>query len=440
MNRAIILFIPFFNFILYFIQTERRILMIKSCKIRCYPNKKQKEKINQIFGACRFVMNLYIEYNNNIDGFMGCYDFAKIITKLKKEDPNYYWLKGISTKALSDALMTQEKSYKNFFRRHKNGEKTTPPRYKSRKKMNKESFFFIKDTVHFNTGKKNVIKIPILKNIRITERNYLPDKESITSGRIIREYDKYYVMFIYDTKVHHIRNKQHGYGIDVGIKNYVTMYNTNEESYVFKHFKDSKRYQLISNKIEDYQRIISKKVEINYGKLLNNYLDKHPGEEPNETTKNIMKGESYNTSQIRKMRKKINRLHQKKSNIRKDFINKLVYMLVVRTKPEYIAMEDLSIKNMLENIGNHDLHRYISESGFYYFRTQMTNKCHEYNVELRLANKFFASSKKCSCCGHKLDSLSLNDRVYKCPECGLEIDRDLNAAINLTYLKKYSIA
>ena len=140
------------------------------------------------------------------------------------------------------------------------------------------------------------------------------------------------------------------------------------------------------------------------------------------------------------MRKKIVKLHQKKINIRKDFINKLVYLLVVRTKPEYITMEDLSIKNMLENDNNHDLHRYILESGLYYFRVHMINKSHEYETELRLANRYFASSKKCSCCGHKLKSLTLNDRVYRCPNCGLEIDRDLNASINLTYLKKYSIA
>ena len=222
------------------------ILMKKVCKIRCYPTKAQKEKINQIFGACRFIMNLYIEYNQRTDVFLSGYDFAKIITKLKKEDDKYEWLNEVSTKALKDAIMVQEKSYKNFFRRHKNGEKCSPPRFKSRKKMNKESFFFIKDSIHFNTGKKNIIKIPILKNIRITERNCLPDEESITSGRIIREYDKYYVMFIYECKPLHIRNKQFGYGIDVGINNYVTMFNTNEDSYVFKHFKDSKRYQLIS--------------------------------------------------------------------------------------------------------------------------------------------------------------------------------------------------
>ena len=134
------------------------------------------------------------------------------------------------------------------------------------------------------------------------------------------------------------------------------------------------------------------------------------------------------------MRKKVNHLHTKKSNIRKDFINKLVYKLVVRTKPEYIAMEDLSIKGMLENDSSHSLHRYISESEFYYFRQQSISKSHEFSTELRLANKYFASSKTCYNCGNKKKDLTLNDRVYKCDCCGIEIDRDLNAAINLLYL------
>lgn len=138
------------------------------CKIRCYPNKTQIEKINQIFGACRYVMNLYVEYNKQREEFLSGYDFAKILTKLKKNELRFEWLNDISTKALKDAIMTQEKSYKNFFRKRKKKEKVSYPMFKSRKKMNKESFYFIKDAIHFNTGKKNVIRIPILKNIRIT--------------------------------------------------------------------------------------------------------------------------------------------------------------------------------------------------------------------------------------------------------------------------------
>lgn len=247
-------------------------------------------------------------------------------------------------------------------------------------------------------------------------------------------------MFIYDTKPKKIHHNPIGLGIDVGIKKYVTVTTTDNESFMIDHFKDSEKYKDILKKIEDYQRIISKKAEFNYGRLLNKYLDEHQGIEPNQITKNIMKGVSYNTSNIKKMRRKIQNLQVKKSNIKKDFINKLVYMLVVRTKPEYITIEDLQVKNMLDNDSSHSLHKYISESAFYYFRASIINKCHEYITEIRLANKYFASSKKCSRCGYKLKTLNLSDRTYECPECGLVIDRDLNASINLVNTKKYSIA
>ena len=93
--------------------------MNRACKIRCYPNKTQIQKIHQIFGACRYVMNLYIEYNNQIDGFLSGYDFAKIITKLKKEDPKYEWLNQVSTKALKDAIIENiyEISNENAYRK-----------------------------------------------------------------------------------------------------------------------------------------------------------------------------------------------------------------------------------------------------------------------------------------------------------------------------------
>ena len=107
--------------------------------------------------------------------------------------------------------MNKEKAYKRFF---KKGEGF--PRFKSRKYLNKESYFFIKDNIHYI--KKNIIKLPILGKIRITENDYLPDIESISSGRIIREYDKYYVMFIVKEDKYKLDTSSLELGIDVGIK------------------------------------------------------------------------------------------------------------------------------------------------------------------------------------------------------------------------------
>ena len=149
-----------------------------------------------------------------------------------------------------------------------------------------------------------------------------------------------------------------------------------------------------------------------------------------------MKGESYHTSNIRKLKKRISRLHEILHNIRIDFINKLVYRLVTRTKPHSITIEDLSVSNMLQDDSTSKLHELLQDSMMYYFRQCITNKCLEYNIELRIANRFYASSKICSCCGHKNKDLKLSDRTYICPSCGYEEDRDMNAAINLCNLKK----
>ena len=134
--------------------------MIKVCKIRIYPNKTQERKIFHTLGACRFIYNLYIQYNNNFyiekNEFLSGYDFAKMVTKLKKREEKYMWLQSISTKALTDSIMNAELSLKKFLKG-----KSGYPKFKT-KKSPVQSYFFIKDNIHFNTGKKNIIKLPIL--------------------------------------------------------------------------------------------------------------------------------------------------------------------------------------------------------------------------------------------------------------------------------------
>ena len=411
--------------------------MKKVCKIRIYPNKTQESIINRTLGACRFIYNKYIEYNityyKETGKFLKAYDFSKIVTKLKKTE-EFSWLNEISRKALIESVMTCEKSYKKFFKK----KQPKPPRFRS-KRQPVQSYFFIKDSIHFNTGKKNIIHIPILKNIRITERNYLPDKKSITSGRVIKENNKYYVMFIYNTNIKESTIRSVGCGIDFGIEKFATIHYKTGDTMIIESFVNSDKFKEINEKIKYYQRLISHKAEINYGRLKNKYLDKNPDGKISDTLKNIMKGESYNTSQIRRLKKKISKLYNKKVNIARDIILKLVDILVTRTKPRYITIEDLCIKNMIETDGFHDLHRLITESRWFFFRERLSQKCKEYNIELRIANKFLASSKTCSSCGKKHKNLKLSDRMFICPHCGYKINRDLNASINLCNTKKYSL-
>ena len=141
--------------------------MKKVCKIRFYPNKSQIDLINETLGCCRYVSNKYIAYNEKMHAnghpFISAYEFSKIINKMKKNNPECMWMNKYSSKAIQDAIMQTEKSFKKFFKK-----KGGFPRFKSRKRIRKESFFFIRDAVHFDTGAKNIIKIPILGKVRIT--------------------------------------------------------------------------------------------------------------------------------------------------------------------------------------------------------------------------------------------------------------------------------
>ena len=404
--------------------------MIKSIKLRIYPNKTQLKIINDTLGACNFVKNKFLEYNmkNREEGkkFTGGYDFSKIINKLKKEDSKFLWLDGISSKAIKDAIMSKEKAYKTFFK-NKNGF----PKFKSRKRINKESYYFINEKNNYYITKNSVV-LPKLKKVRITNGNQLPDENIILFGRVIRHYDKYYVMFIYDEYNDNkdIIKNDIKLGIDLGIKDYAIIYD-GYKCHHYKHFKDLDKYKKLNNRIEELQKVISKKVGYNYGKLLNEYLDKYH-KEPSETEKNIMKGKAYNSSNIRRIFNKINKIRVKLTNIIDDFIKQLVNKLTARIKPEKINIEDLDISNMIEdNDTTHKLHRLISESNFYKFRIYLINKCKEYGIKLRLVNTYYPSTQLCSNCGHKNNHIRLIDRTYVCDECRLVMDRDENSAINI---------
>jgi putative transposase len=343
------------------------------------------------------------------------------------------WLQGVSTKAIADTVAAAEKSYKRFFKKLQ----SRPPRFKSRRNPI-TSFFIVRDNIHFNTGRRNIIKLPILGYIRITEPKYLPDNTMVTSGRIIRENDKYYVSFIYDTYKKSREIKSPGIGIDVGIKNYVSIASSDNSHIQIPSFIKHDIYKSLEKKIKRIQNIISFKAEVNLLKAYNQYVDTHDGKQPSEKLFNIMKGESYDTSCIRKLYRKLKRLYSKRTNYGNDYINKIIASLV-RAKPEYITIENLDIQNLLSVDSSHKLHDYIAKNKFYYFKERLMQKCNEYNIELRIADKYFASSKKCCVCGHKKKDLSLSDRMYFCEECGNYMDRDLNAAHNLCKLSKYTV-
>ena len=118
-------------------------------------------------------------------------------------------------------------------------------------------------------------------------------------------------------------------------------------------------------------------------------------------------------------------------NYQKNIVN-----VLVKTKPTFITLEDLNVRGMMKN---RHLSKAIAKQGFFHFRTKLQMKCEDYGIELRLVNRFYPSSKLCSCCGHKKVDLTLKDRIYECVNCHQVLDRDLNAAMNLKQATQYEL-
>jgi len=151
------------------------------------------------------------------------------------------------------------------------------------------------------------------------------------------------------------------------------------------------------------------------------------------------KGGTATRSNINKQKIKIQKIYARLTNIRTDYINKVISDLI-KQKPSFITIEDLNIKGMMRN---KHLSKAIANQKFYEFRNKLTykcNKCKRYNIELRIADRFYPSSKVCHSCGNLKTDLKLSDRVYQCECCGYKEDRDFNASYNLRDTAKFKLA
>lgn len=356
--------------------------MIKSVRIRIYPNATQLQTITEILDACRFVKNKYIDYNinrhTNNEDFISSNEFVKLINKLKKEDDEYLWLDGVYSKAIKNAIKDEEISFKSFFEKRK-----CFPEFISKENVNNETYYFVKDKIEYIS--KNVIYLPVLKNTRITSGDkLLPDKDIIKSGRIVRNYNKYYVMLMYDSENENknmVKNDiKLGIVMATNNKDYAVVYDG--ETYTHhKHYREFDTYKHTSERIGRLEQVVSKKAEYNYNRLLNNYLDTH-GTEPNEEEKKELREESYNTSNIRRVVLKVNKAKVKLDNIEDNYINHLVNELTEKIKPYQINLEDLDSVYIANDNVSRIVNKLIEESNYHKFKNRLINKCKEYGIKL----------------------------------------------------------
>ena len=385
----------------------------RSYKIEINPTQEQKTKIHQTIGVSRFVYNFYIARNKEIyerEGkFVSGMDFSKWLNnKYIPNNQEMKWIKEVSSKATKQAIMNGDKAFRDFFKKAKGF-----PRFKKKKNQDVKAYFPKNNKTDW-TLERHRVKIPTLGWVRLKEFGYIPKNSVVKSGTVSQKADRYYVSILVEETYIKISNPNNeGLGIDLGIKEFAICSNGNK----FKNINKTSTVKKIEKKLKREQRKLSRKYE---SLKIRNKKEK---------------GGNVTSQNIQKQVVKVQKLHQRLANIRTDYINKIVSS-IIKQKPSYITIEDLNIKGMMKN---KHLSKAIASQKFFEFKTKLMSKCKQNNIELRIVDRFYPSSKTCSNCGGIKKDLKLSDRIYKC-DCGFNIDRDLNASINLKNAKKYKIA
>ncbi|MEH6848421.1 transposase [Bacillus sp. 491mf] len=385
--------------------------MKKAYKIEISPTQEQKSKIHQTIGVSRFIYNFYISHNKEVyekEGrFVSGMDFSKWLNnEYIPNNEDKAWRKSVSSKSTKQAIMNGEKAFKRFFTGVSGF-----PRFKKKKNQDVKCYFPKNNKTDW-TIERYRVKIPTLGFVRLKEYGYIPKNAIVKSGTVSQKAGRYYVSILCEVEETKVKPKleETGLGIDLGIKDFAIC-STGE---VHENINKTDKVRKLERKLKREQRSLSQKYE------------------------NLKKrGETSVTNKRANIDKnilRIQKLHARLSNIRLEYIKAVVNTLV-KTKPTYITIEDLNVKGMMKN---KHLSKAVAGQCFYTFQTWLLAKCKEYCIELRQVDRFYPSSKLCSCCGHKKVDLKLSDRVYTC-ECGNEMDRDLNACINLLQAKEYTI-
>lgn len=398
--------------------------MIKSCTVRLYPTSEQEKMLWKHVHAARFIYNWALELQmnrfKNDEKHLNKFNLIKELTKYKKEEP---WLKEVSSKTLTQATMDLSDAYKKFFKVQKQGKKFSDktiqraarlnrnltvydmighPKFKKRNRA-KASFYVIYKNLYF---KDNCVNIEKVGKVRYKTEHELPQGRNavkFSNPRIKYENNKWLITFGIECENQAPVLNDFAMGIDLGITD-LAIVSCNNHQFKIKNINKTQRVQKLEKRLKRIKRQLSRKY------ASNGNFDKSKG--------------------IEKAKKQIAKLMKRLANIRLNHTHhatrKLVNML-----PHTIVMEDLNVAGMMKN---KYLAKAIQEQSFHEFLRQIKYKSEWSGIAFKQADRFYPSSKTCSSCGAVKHDLKLNDRKYLCDECGTEIDRDFNAAVNLEKL------
>jgi transposase, IS605 orfB family len=331
------------------------------------------------------------------------YDLRKEFTQLKKLE-EYTWLKKVSNNVTKQSIKDACNSYKRFF----NGQ-SNYPKFKS-KRRSRVAFYQDNVAIKFTdthvkvegfaTSRKN--NKQKLNWIKLCEKARIPTNCKYMNPRFIFDGLYWWLSVSFEMIDNNDTPTNEGIGIDLGIKDLAVCSDGN----TYKNINKSPKVKKLEKKKRRLQRSISRKYNMN-----------KEGERYKKTS-NIIKGEH----ELLKVTKRL-------TNIRRNHLHQTTSEIVKR-KPSFICIEDLNVSGMMKN---KHLSKSIQQQGFYEFRRQIQYKSEWNNITVIMADRFFPSSKLCSCCGRIKKDLKLSDRIYRC-DCGNTIDRDFQASLNL---KKY---
>ena len=370
--------------------------MIKSVKIRLSPTKEQEELMFQSVGIARFA------YNWGLSKWEEMYKegLKPSKAKIKKEFNNsirknddFKWLYNVSGQITAQAFADLEDAYKNFF-----DGLAQRPKFKNKKKS-KKSFYVRYDAIKFSNNRVNIEKIG---KVKYSSNYKIPKLDKYTNPRCHFDGKYWYLTFGFEHGESQASlNEDLSIGIDLGISHLAIV---NHLDKPIKNINKSKEVRRLKKKLKRLQRQVSRKYEMN------------------------KKGSKFvKTNNIIKLERQIKLVHRRLNNIRNNHIHQATSK-IIKLNPYRVVMEDLNVSGMMKN---KHLAEKIAEQKFYEFKRQMKYKCQFNKIEFFEADRWYPSSKACSCCKNIKKDLKLSDRTYICNECGLVIDRDKNASINL---------
>lgn len=357
--------------------------MEKAYKYRIYPNKTQQELIQKTFGCVRFVYNYYLNkrkemYKNEKITFT-CNMCSKDLTNLKKE---LEWLKEPDKCSLQNSLKDLDVAYQKFFKEH-----TGYPKFKSKKDRHKSyRTSYVNNNIRLAD---KYIRLPKIGLVKICDKQ-IPQGR-ILNATISQEPDGYYYCSLCctDVEMPQYQKTNKNVGIDLGIVD-------------FSIFSDGTKignprfYEKSEKKLAKLQRELSRKT---------------------------IGGSNWNKARI-----KVAKLQKYISNQRTDFLHKLTIDIV--KKYDVICIENLDVKSMKET-DNKIRNKRVGDVSWYEFRRQLTYKSQWYGRKLSVIDRYYPSSQICHVCGYRNGKKSENIREWICPHCNSELDRDVNAAINI---------